>query len=67
MARLLHAMTSDPQASLPNACQGRAELVAAYRFLNNERVTDEEILSPHQKCTLHRLEQHPVVLRGPKG
>jgi hypothetical protein len=62
MARLLRAMTSDPQASLPNACQGRAELVAAYRFLNNERVTDEEILSPHQESTLHRLEQHPVVL-----
>ena len=44
--------------------KGRAELVAAYRFLDNSRATPEKILSSHCKNTKFRIVNghYPVVL-----
>ncbi len=50
------------RASLPQACKGRAELEAAYRFFDNPRTTADNILAPHRDATLARICQHPVVL-----
>ncbi len=35
-----------PVASIPAACDGYAEMTATYRFLDNEKVSFEEVLDP---------------------
>jgi hypothetical protein len=32
---------------LKAACKGWSEAIAAYRFFNNEKVTEEAVLAPH--------------------
>jgi hypothetical protein len=59
---LLETLAADPQASINAACQGWTETQAAYRFLDNDRVTEDAILHPHREATLERMRQHPVVL-----
>lgn len=61
-AVLLDSMSERPQLSLPAACQGWAETMAAYRFLRNPRVSSGKILEPHGLATARRAEQEPVVL-----
>jgi hypothetical protein len=64
-ARLMHILSAvgeAPQLSLPAACGGHAETVAAYRFFDNERVTPEKILQPHYERTLQRIAEQSVVL-----
>ena len=53
---------SKPIASLPVACKGWDETIAAYRFFNNEKVTDQKVLSSHRDATRKRMEGHKVVL-----
>lgn len=36
--------------------------MAAYRVLDNEKVTFEKVLKPHQDATLQRMQSCPVVL-----
>jgi hypothetical protein len=48
--------------SIPAACGGHNETIAAYRFFDNERVTPEEVLQSHFERTRQRMVQHPVVL-----
>jgi len=62
LALLLDRFSTNPAASLPQACKGRAELEAAYRFFNNPRTNEDNILAPHVDATLQRIRQHPVVL-----
>ena len=51
-----------PTASIPAACGGHAELTAAYRFFDNERVTPENILAPHFAMTRQRIAAQEVAL-----
>jgi hypothetical protein len=41
--------------SIPFACQDWASTKAAYRFLSNERVSEEKILAGHFACTRERF------------
>ena len=41
--------------SIPWACQDWASTKAAYRFFDNERVSDDEILSGHFRSTRERF------------
>jgi Transposase DNA-binding/Transposase Tn5 dimerisation domain len=59
---LLDRLSTRPTASIPAACQGRAETEAAYRFFDNPRVLPDGVLAPHRGATLQRLRQHPVAL-----
>jgi hypothetical protein len=51
-----------PEASFPLAAANDGELEATYRFLNNERVTAEAILAPHQRETLRRARAASSVV-----
>ena len=51
-----------PGRSVPKATQTEAELEACYRFMNNEQVTAEAILAPHQRQTVQRAAAHDEVL-----
>ena len=42
MRVLLDRLGSKPSASLPEACKGWDETIAAYRFFNNEKVTGQK-------------------------
>ena len=50
-------------ASIPAACGGAAETMAAYRWFDNEKVTFEKVLHPHIEATRERIAgQRDVIL-----
>src|ERR1700719_191153 len=59
---LLSALGSRPNLSIPAACGGRAEMEAAYRFFDNDKVTFDKVLQPHIARTLQRLAEQKVAL-----
>jgi hypothetical protein len=61
---LLGQLSERIGGSIPFACQDWASTKAAYRFLSNERVSEEKILAGHFTCTRERLlaAQHKPVL-----
>jgi len=59
---VLRRLAAQPDKSIPAASQGWSETQAAYRFFDNEKVTPEKVLAPHQEATRQRLRQHPVTL-----
>jgi hypothetical protein len=59
---LLSTLGQRPNLSIPAACQGRAEIKAAYAFFDNDKVTFDKVLQPHQERTLQRLAQQNTVL-----
>lgn len=59
---LARAFWARPQATLPQACGSRAQTKAAYRFLDNPRVTMAGLLSSHTQATAQRMAQEAVVL-----
>jgi hypothetical protein len=61
-AVLLSALGDRPNLSIPAACGGKAEMQAAYRFFDNDRVTFDKVLAPHVERTLERMGAQPVVL-----
>jgi hypothetical protein len=61
-AVLLDQLGGTPSASIPAACGGYAETMAAYRFFNNEKVDFENVLQPHIEATVRRMAEHPVVI-----
>lgn len=62
LARLLERFSEQAVSSIPRACYGWAETMAAYRFVDNARVSCKEILSGHQCATQARLQAQEVVL-----
>ena len=59
---LLSELGTRPNLSIPAACSGRAELKAAYRFFDHDRVTFDTVLAPHIDRTWQRLAQQQVAL-----
>lgn len=59
---LLSALGTRPNLSIPAACQGRAEIKAAYRFFDNDKVTFQKVLQPHIDRSLQRLAEQKVAL-----
>lgn len=62
LAALLTRLGEQPVSSIPYACHGWAETVAAYRFLDNPAVGCPEILSGHKAATLERSRSQAVAL-----
>jgi hypothetical protein len=59
---LLSALGNRPNVSIPAACRGRAEMQAAYRFFDNDKVTFAKVLEPHLLRTRERVGEQSVVL-----
>jgi hypothetical protein len=59
---VLRRLAAQPDKSIPTASRGWGETQAAYRFFDNEKVTPEKVLAPHQEATRQRMRPHPVVL-----
>jgi Transposase DNA-binding/Transposase Tn5 dimerisation domain len=62
VAMLLSALGDRPTLSIPAACGGRAEMKAAYRFFDNEKVVFERVIEPHIAKTKERIAAQPAVL-----
>src|SRR5208337_2415693 len=62
MKSIIASFCAAPSASIPEAAGDWAKTKATYRFLNNEKVTPEVILTPHHKATSARMEGQKVVL-----
>lgn len=59
---LAERMAESPSKSIPGACQGWAEVTAAYRFVKNSSVGFWQIMEPHIRCTVKRMSAQPVAL-----
>src|SRR5260370_40424854 len=53
--QILQRLYSKPSLSIPAASTTLAEIAATYRFFDNDRVDDFELLRPHRHATLQRL------------
>jgi hypothetical protein len=62
LAQVLSQLAARPTASIPAACGGRAEMVAAYRFCENENTSFDGVLQPHIDATRQRMAVQPVVV-----
>lgn len=62
LGELLTQLSDRPAASIPAACGGYAEMAAAYRFFQNEKVTFDDILASHREATLRRIAAQPCVI-----
>jgi hypothetical protein len=61
LVTLAEQVAAAPELSFPRATGSEAALEATYRFLNNDRVTPEAILSAHVKATAERCAQVGLV------
>ncbi len=61
-AMVLNSMSRKPSLKFTAACNGRAEVKAAYRFLDNEHVSFLSILGPHRHASIERIRQEALVL-----
>jgi hypothetical protein len=59
---VLSDLGNRPTASIPAACGGHKETMAAYRFFDNDKVTEEKVLQPHFEQTRQRMAAQEVVL-----
>jgi hypothetical protein len=62
LVTLLSALGSRPNLSIPAACAGRAEMHAAYRFFDNDKVTFTKVWEPHLQRTRERVAAQELVL-----
>lgn len=62
LGEVLSQLGARPTASIPAACGGRAEMEAAYRLFDNDRVTFANILEAHQEATRRRLSGQAVLV-----
>jgi hypothetical protein len=62
LAMVLSQLAARPTASIPAACGGRAEMVAAYRFCENDKTSFKAVLKPHCDATRRRIAVQPVVI-----
>jgi hypothetical protein len=62
LQEVLSQLAAHPTASIPAACGGRADMVAAYRLFDNEKATFQNILRPHADATRQRIAAQGVVV-----
>jgi hypothetical protein len=62
LMQILSELGDRPVASIPAACGGHTETVAAYRFFDNHKVTYDRVLQPHFDATQQRMASQQVAL-----
>lgn len=62
LGKVLSNLSAKPHRSIPAANDSWAEVQGAYRFLNNDRVDFDEIMSGHRQATLDRIGSQDTVL-----
>jgi hypothetical protein len=62
LKKILSLIAQAPSKSMSSALRGFAEVVACRRFLDNEAVSQSQLLAPHREASLERIKQYPKVL-----
>jgi hypothetical protein len=62
LVELATTLAKRPTDSLPEACEDRAELKAAYRFFANDQIEATAMLASHVQATTDRLASVKLVL-----
>jgi len=62
IGKVIDELGANPNLSIPGATKSRAEMEAAYRFFDNDKVSPEKILAPHIEATRRRISQSGLVL-----
>lgn len=62
LAIIIESFYSSPHTSIPDKSGSWSKTKATYRFLNNKKVSPENILTPHQNATKTRISEQQVVL-----
>ena len=62
LVTLLNTLSKASDASIPTACSDRAEMVAAYRFFDNDHVDFVSVLAPHIEASYQRIARQKVAL-----
>jgi hypothetical protein len=60
--KLAGELGEQPQAFINQACEDWAATKAAYRFFDNEKVKETQILSAHSDRVVERMKRYDVVL-----
>lgn len=60
--QIVSKMFTNADKSINGTFDGWAETKAAYRFIDNEKVSPEKILSPHIEKTIERMSNCDIVL-----
>lgn len=60
--KILNELGDKPTYSIPQACGGWGETVAAYRFFDNDKVNFDNVLDNHKQATLERIKEQKVAL-----
>lgn len=59
---LLDTLSQGSTSSIPAACHDQAEMAAAYRFFDNDKVDFENVLAAHIDASYQRVAQQNVAL-----
>jgi len=59
---LADRLSLKPSESIPAACGTWKNTIGAYRFFDNDKVTEKEILRVHRDAVLKRIREHKTVL-----
>ncbi len=62
LVQLIDTLSEASTASIPAACHNHAEMTAAYRFFDNDKVEFENVLQPHIDASYRRVAKQNVVL-----
>lgn len=62
LLKVMESLSKESSNSIPMACRSWTETIAAYRFLNHEKVKSEKILSSHRESTIERIKKEKIVL-----
>jgi len=61
-ARIILEQMSRMADSPPDACRGKAELAAMYRFVGNPDTQADMILKPHNQAAIERTTEYDTVV-----
>lgn len=62
LVTVVEQLGAQPNLSIPAATNGRAEMEAAYRFFDNDKVSPEKIREPHVAATIERINKCEIAL-----
>ncbi len=62
LIKIAAQFAGNPCASIPLACETPDRLKAAYRFFDNDKVTEHDLLEPHRQANKTRMAAQAVVL-----
>jgi hypothetical protein len=62
LSQIVVRLGEKPNMSIPSACDGRAEMEAAYRFFDNKNVSAQEIFDSHARTTMERVRGTKIAL-----